>query len=83
MLQGRHIFLEATLEVIIALVPSAKKPMRFFFFFPDWGFGIFAENKLCGKHMFMMLTCFVPQDNLHELTPLVYDFLELICNHQD
>ena len=29
-----------------------------------------AENKLCGKHKFMMLICFVQQDGRH-----FYDFL--------
>ena len=45
------------------------------------GFWIIAENKLCGKHTFMILTRFVQQDNLHKWTPLLW-FLKCKCNRQ-
>ena len=36
------------------------------------GFCIIAENKLCGKHKFMILTRFIQQYNLYECTLLLW-----------
>ena len=47
-------------EVSMALVPPTKSQWDFYI-----GFQIIAENKLCDKHMCMILTCYVQKDNLH------------------
>ena len=54
-------------------VPSTKCQWDF-----SIRFGIIAENKLCGKQMFMILPHFVQQDNFHKRMW----FLKLECNHQ-
>ena len=38
------------------------------------GIWIIAENNLRGKNKFVILTCFVQQDNLHGWTPHFPDF---------
>ena len=47
-------------EVWVALIPSTKILWDYWI-----GFWIIAENNLCDKHKFMILTRFVQQDNLH------------------
>ena len=41
------------------------------------GIWIIAENNLRGKNKFVILTCFVQQDNLHVLTHHFTDFKSL------
>ena len=50
------IFLLANLVISNALFPSTKSLWDF-----SVGFWITAENKLCGKQRFIILTCFVQQ----------------------